>query len=74
MEQQHTSIASIGEFALIDRIKKIVTLHVDDASVHDNLRTGISDDAAVYMPSPGKVQLLTTDAFIEGIHFDLTFD
>ena len=73
MEQQYTSIASIGEFALIDRIKKIVALHVDDASVHDQLLTGISDDAAVYMPSPGKVQLVTTDAFIEGIHFDLTF-
>ncbi len=34
---------------------------------------GISDDAAVYRPTPGKVQLLTTDALVEGVHFDLTF-
>jgi len=27
----------------------------------------------VYRPEPGKVQLLTTDALVEGIHFDLTF-
>jgi thiamine-monophosphate kinase len=27
----------------------------------------------VYKPTVGKIQLLTTDAFIEGVHFDLTF-
>ncbi|MBI1803219.1 MAG: thiamine-phosphate kinase [Ignavibacteriae bacterium] len=73
MEQKHTTITSIGEFALIDRIKEIVNVRVDDASLHDQLRLGISDDAAVYRPTPGKVQLLTTDAFIEGVHFDLLF-
>ncbi|MBA4313090.1 MAG: thiamine-phosphate kinase [Chlorobiaceae bacterium] len=69
----HTKISSIGEFGLIDRIKKIVNVSVDDASLIDNLLIGISDDAAVFKPKPGKVQLLTTDAFAEGIHFDLTF-
>jgi len=73
MEQKHTPITSIGEFALLDRIKKIVSIPVDIQSVDNQLQLGISDDAAVYRPAPGKVQLLTTDAFVEGIHFDLTF-
>ena len=70
---QHTDISTIGEFGLIDRIRKIVDVRVDDPSLHDNLLMGIADDAAVYRPSQGKVQLFTTDALIEGIHFDLTF-
>jgi thiamine-monophosphate kinase len=70
---QRTDISTIGEFGLIDRIRKIVDVRVDDSSIHDNLLMGIADDAAVYKPSPGKVQLFTTDALIEGIHFDLTF-
>ncbi len=74
MKSQHTEISAIGEFGLIDRIKKIVDFQVDDASLRDNLILGISDDAAVYRPTPGKVQLLTSDAFIEGIHFDLSFN
>ena len=69
----HTDISTIGEFGLIDRIRKIVDVRVDDSTLHDNLLMGIADDAAVYKPSPGKVQLFTTDALIEGIHFDLTF-
>ncbi len=69
----HTDISTIGEFGLIDRIRKIIDVRVDDSSLHDNLLMGIADDAAVYKPSPGKVQLFTTDALIEGIHFDLTF-
>lgn len=70
---QHTEISSIGEFGLIARIRKIVDVHVDDFAIHDNLIKGIADDAAVFRPTPGKVQLFTTDAFVEGIHFDLTF-
>jgi len=70
---QHTDISSIGEFGLIDHIRKIVDIQVDDTSLHDNLIMGIADDAAVFRPTPGKVQLFTTDAFMEGIHFDLMF-
>ncbi|MDI6767391.1 MAG: thiamine-phosphate kinase [Bacteroidota bacterium] len=70
---QHTDISLIGEFGLIDRIRKIVDVRVDDFALHDNLMMGIADDAAVFRPTPGKVQLFTTDAFVEGIHFDLTF-
>jgi len=70
---QQTDISSIGEFGLIDRIKQIVDIRTDDSSLHDNLLKGIADDAAVIRPTPGKIQLFTADAFIEGIHFDLTF-
>ncbi len=73
MGGKRTEISELGEFGLIKRIRDIVTFRVDNGFVHDNLLLGISDDAAVYKPTPGKVQLITTDAIVEGIHFDLTF-
>jgi len=73
MQQNHTEISAIGEFGLIRRISDLVNIRLDDQSLNDNLIMGISDDAAVYRPTPGKVQILTSDALIEGIHFDLTF-
>lgn len=60
----------MGEFGLVDRIARALR---DLPGTPDGLIVGISDDAAVYRPSPGTVQVLTTDAFAEGIHFDLTF-
>jgi len=68
-----TELYTVGEFGLINRIRQLVDVRVDDAVLHDHLIRGIGDDAAVYRPAPGKVQLLTTDAMIEGVHFDLTF-
>jgi thiamine-monophosphate kinase len=68
-----TEISAVGEFGLIARIREIANFRVNDPAIRENLLAGIGDDTAVYRPSPGKVQLLTTDAFIEGIHFDLTF-
>ncbi len=65
---QQTRISKIGEFGLIEKISEIVGIGIDD-----NLVKGISDDTAVYKASPGKLQLLTTDAMVEGVHFDLTF-
>src|ERR1043166_1937549 len=73
MIPQHTETPHAGEFALISRIQEIMQFRVHDASLHDNLIKGIGDDAAVYRASTGKLQLLTTDALVEGIHFDLTF-
>jgi thiamine-monophosphate kinase len=69
----HTSISEIGEIALIERIREIVNAPIDDATLKDNLLLGISDDTAVFKPTPGKVSLLTADSFIEGVHFDLTY-
>jgi thiamine-monophosphate kinase len=37
------------------------------------LPVGIGDDAAVAVPERGALHVLTTDALVEGIHFDLAF-
>ena len=34
---------------------------------------GIGDDAAVALPARGALEVLTTDALVEGVHFDLAF-
>ena len=54
-------IQGIGEFGLIDRIKKI-------AARRDDV-TGIGDDCAVVPLDDAAVQLLTTDLLIEDVHF-----
>ncbi len=70
---KQTDISSLGEFGLIKRIQEIVNIHTGDPALHNNLIKGVSDDTAVYRTSPGTVQLFTTDAFVEGVHFDLTY-
>src|SRR3990170_8931191 len=66
-------LSAVGEFGLIERIKRIVDTAAAGAEASGGLVLGISDDAAAYRPAPGKLQLLTTDSFVEGVHFDLTF-
>lgn len=56
----------VGEFGLIDLIKKDTI--VDPA----NVVAGIGDDAAVYIPGQGCMELLTTDMLVENVHFDLS--
>ncbi len=68
-----TPIASIGEFGLINRLKRILEDGKDDPVLREHLIQDISDDTAVFRPTPGMVQLMTTDAFAEGVHFDLTY-
>ncbi|MBP2651129.1 MAG: thiL [Firmicutes bacterium] len=59
-------LSELGEFGLIDLIKENAV--VDPTS----LVVGIGDDAAVYVPERGKLELLTTDMLVEKVHFDLT--
>ncbi|MEL6769854.1 MAG: thiamine-phosphate kinase [Bacteroidota bacterium] len=63
-----TPIAEVGEFGLIDRLAD--TLGTPEAPA---LVQGIGDDAAVYRVGNGQVHVVTTDALIEGVHFDRTF-
>lgn len=65
---EFTPISDLGEFGLIDKIRPYTN---EQENVH--LLKGIGDDAAVFEVPAEQVQVLTTDALIEGVHFDRTF-
>ena len=56
------TVKGFGEFRLIDRIREKIPPPPDS-------EVGIGDDAAVLSLRAGDV-LLTTDAFVQGVHFD----
>ena len=60
------TVADIGERALIARIKARV-------SMPSWVVIGPGDDAAVIRPERGALDVLTTDALVEGVHFDRRF-
>jgi thiamine-monophosphate kinase len=66
MAEKRSEISDLGEFGLIDRIRKTVTLH------QATTVTGIGDDAAV-IDAGNDYMLVSTDLLAEGIHFDLAF-
>lgn len=61
-----TSVAEAGEHALIARIRAKLAMP-------GWVLVGPGDDAAVVEPERGTVDVLTTDALVEGIHFDRRF-
>lgn len=58
-------IKSVGEFGLIDILKE------DTIYNPANVVVGIGDDAAVLLPTPRYLQLMTTDMLVENIHFTM---
>lgn len=56
-----------GERELIDHIRRRLP------AARSSLLVGPGDDAAVVVPTRGAFQVLTTDAIVEGIHFDRRF-
>lgn len=56
-------LSAIGEFGLIDRIRK------GGLAMAPGVLVGIGDDAAILEPSPGSLLVATTDLLIEGVHF-----
>jgi len=58
------TLSHLGEFGLIDRIRKRCR------GVDAKLIEGIGDDCAVYSASKNRNQVITTDALVEGVHFD----
>ncbi len=69
----HTPIKNIGMAGLLDRIKNLVDSEFISEEINNNLLKGISDDSAVFKNFPDRIQFLTSDSFVEGVHFDLTF-
>lgn len=67
MENQFKSIQSVGREGLIKQITEYET--------HSNQSTikGIGDDAAVLNKDKDKYSLITSDTFVEGVHFDITY-
>ncbi len=65
------TVREIGELGLIERIRQALPAAVARSA---NLVLGIGDDTAVWTPPAGEQLLITTDALIEGVHFDLAWD
>ena len=66
MSENQTEIAALGEFGLIKKLTESVKLK------NASSLKGVGDDAAV-LDYQDKLQLVTTDLLLEGIHFDLTY-
>ncbi|HDQ44915.1 MAG TPA: thiamine-phosphate kinase [bacterium] len=60
-------IGQLGEFGLIERIRNILQPQTG------RIRVGIGDDAAVFSVRPGHETVLSTDALVEGVHFDFNY-
>ena len=63
----HHHVADCSERELIARIRRQLP------PAPDWLLVGIGDDAAVVEPERNRVEVLTVDALVEGIHFDRAF-
>ena len=63
-----TPVQQVGEFGLIARLAARLTTPRPESLVE-----AIGDDCAVYTVAPGRVQVVTTDALVEGVHFDRAF-
>ena len=63
-----TPLSDLGEFGLIDRLAATLGPPADP-----DVLVGIGDDAAVYRVGEGRVHVVTTDALVEGVHFDRAF-
>lgn len=64
---QRTEISTLGEFGLIKHLTKSFPLR-QASSVY-----GVGDDAAVVANTADTDKLLSSELFLEGIHFDLTY-
>lgn len=73
MTKKATPISEIGEFGLIERLKKKCNEMRISEKVTRRIVLGIDDDTSVTRPDPGMLQLTTSDLLIEGVHFDLTY-
>jgi thiamine-monophosphate kinase len=61
-----TTVAELGEQAIIERITRRLEMPAW-------VEVGPGDDAAVVKPPRGRREVLTTDALVDGVHFDQAF-
>jgi thiamine-monophosphate kinase len=61
------TVSDLGERALIERIRQRIPAPPSWVVV------GVGDDAAVIEPERNQLEVLTTDALVEGVHFDRAF-
>jgi thiamine-monophosphate kinase len=66
LKVQNRTVSDLGERALIDRITARLAMP-------SWVVVGPGDDAAVIKAERGALQVLTTDALVEGVHFDHRF-
>lgn len=64
--EQRTELEEIGEFGLIDRLNPKQEIRNQSTII------GIGDDAAA-LKYKDKIVLVSTDAMVEGIHFDMVY-
>lgn len=64
---KRTEISSLGEFGLIERLTKELSI------TNKETVKGTGDDAAILQFANNEEVLVTTDLMMEGIHFDLTY-
>ena len=67
MSDKRTELDALGEFGLIEHLTK------GFKTTKDSTVFGIGDDAAVLSISEDEVSLVSTDMFIEGVHFNLMY-
>lgn len=60
-------LSTLGEFGLIKHLTQRFSLQRKESLI------GVGDDCAVLSPAEGERVLVTTDALLEGVHFDLTY-
>jgi len=64
---KRTEISELGEFGLIEHLTRDIEL------IHPSSLKGVGDDAAVVDHEAGRVNLITSDMLVEGIHFDMVY-
>jgi thiamine monophosphate kinase len=62
-----TIVSDLSEAELVQRIRRRLP------PAPDWLVVGIGDDAAVVAPARNRLEVLTVDAIVEGVHFDRRF-
>lgn len=63
------TVRDVGEFGLIERL--VAALPPEASATREDVIVAAGDDAAVIRMPANEVQIVTTDALVEGIHFRL---